>query len=89
MRHHWKSANIEENLKQLELLTADNPNIEIDPTPEDFGGFRIDENEEDWVSLKDLRQCSQCGAFMVSDHGGDYIAILGDVDFYECDPNTN
>lgn len=89
MRHYWKKANIEENLQQLESLTANDSDIEIDPTPEDFGGLRIDENEDDWVSLKDLLQCTRCNAFMVSDHGGDYMAILGVVDFYECKPNSN
>lgn len=90
MHHQWEFANIEENLKQLESLTANDPDIDIDLTPEDFGGLRIDKNEDIWISLKDLRQCAQCNAFMVSDHGGDYMAVLvlEGTDFYECDPNT-
>lgn len=84
MSHQWEFAQIEGNLQLLQLLTLNDPGINIELTDEDFGGLQIDKNEDIWVSLKDLRQCSQCGAFMVSDHGGDYIAVLGEIDFYKC-----
>lgn len=57
MRHQWKFAQIEGNLQQLQLLTLDDPDINIELT-------------------------------MVSDYGGDYMAVLvlGRADFYECTP---
>lgn len=83
MRHQWEFAQIEGNLQQLQLLTLNDPGITIELTDEDFGGLQINDA---WVSLTDLRQCSQCNTLMVSDHGGDYMAVLGGADFVECKP---
>lgn len=83
--HAWEKiaeADYESTLQHvIKIIATDYDWIEYYPTEKGMPFFMLLEgSDDDWVGIDIDFVCSRCGAYMLGDSGGDYLAVVGGDD---------
>ena len=74
-RHQWRRVeSYPEALQEAAALLGDRQDLEV---CEDGFLLLVEESSDAWVFVAPERRCADCGAYLLSDQGGDYTAIVG------------
>ena len=87
MKHQWRKLTDETHAHDFEwvrrLIGSENvKGIAFDPDEEVFEC--VGEDEFEGTILSPYSKCLHCGAYIVSDHCGDIVVLLGANSKYEC-----